>query len=135
LDEKIPNPKQLIQAYLEKSKQKLEVAQALLNLKSYDDSASRAYYAAFHAAQAALVTESLRAETHRGLLNLFSLHFINTGKIDKKFGKFLSNLKDDREHGDYDVYSFVDEETARHAVQEAHEFIKEIENFLKKYSD
>ena len=35
-----------------------------------------------------------QAETHRGLLTLFSLVLVKTGKFEKKWGKFLANLKD-----------------------------------------
>ena len=105
----------------------------LLKNGKFEDAASRAYYSAFHAAQAVLLTEGLTATTHRGLLNLFGLHFTKTNKINAKFGKLLSNLKDDREHSDYEIYSFIDEETAKNAVQEARLFHQEMKTFLKQY--
>lgn len=123
----------LIKGYLAKSKEKLHTAENLLKEGSYDDAVSRAYYAAFHAAQAVLLTEGLTAETHRGLINLFGLHFVKTGKIDNKFGRYLSNLKDDREKGDYEIYSAIDEESAREAVQEGREFLKEMNKFLRPF--
>lgn len=73
---------------------------------------SRAYYAAFHAAQAALLSEGQEANSHKGVVTLFGLFMIKTGKIDKHCGKLLANLKDDREKSDYEVLSFVDAETA-----------------------
>lgn len=121
----------LITAYLEKAKEKLKTALSLLNDGAYDDAVSRAYYAAFHAATAVLQTEGLEADTHRGLLNLFGLHFVKPGKIEKKYGKFLANLKDDRETGDYEAFSTIDRETAETAVKEATEFVAEIERYLK----
>ena len=123
----------LLKGYLEKSKDKLRVAEVLFGNKNFEDSVSRAYYSAFHAAQAVLLTEGLSAETHQGLVNLFGLHLVKTGKFEKKFGRFLANLKEDREAGDYEVYSAIDQETAEHAVQEAREFLQAAENYLKTF--
>jgi hypothetical protein len=123
----------LLKAYLEKSEKKLQVAQTLLKNRDYDDAVSRAYYCAFHAAQAVLLTEGLTANTHQGVVNLFGLHFVKTGKLDTKFGKFLANLKDDRENGDYEIYSAIDQETANQAVREAKQFLQAAKKFLSPY--
>ncbi|OGC25020.1 hypothetical protein A2291_01735 [candidate division WOR-1 bacterium RIFOXYB2_FULL_42_35] len=125
--------KSLIKAYIEKAQEKLKTAAGLVKDGSYDDAVSRAYYSAFHAASALLLTEGLATETHRGLLNIFGLHFVKTGKIDKKFARFLSNLKDDREAGDYEAFSTIDKQVAEKALGEATEFLKEIEKILARY--
>lgn len=130
MDEKI---KALLKGHLEKAGEKLKMAETLLKSGGYDDAVSRAYYAAFHAAQALLLTEGLTTGTHQGVVNLFGLYFVKTGKIHKKFGKYLSNLKDDRENGDYEIYSAIDEESAREAVKEAGEFLQEIRRYLQSY--
>ncbi len=108
----------LLRGSLEKSQEKLRVAEHLLQAGEYEDAVSRAYYSAFHAAQAALLTEGLTAGTHQGLVNLFGLHLVKMGKLPKHLGKFLAHLKDDRESSDYEVYSGIDQETAQHAVDE-----------------
>ena len=89
----------LIQSYLAKARDKARVARELRDHGDWDDAVSRAYYAAFHAAQAALLTEGQRADTHRGVVVLFGLLLVKTGKLDRRWGKFLANLKDDREAG------------------------------------
>lgn len=121
---------ELIQGYLAKAREKVRVARDLYAKGEWDDAISRAYYAAYHAAQAALLTEGLRGDTHKGVVMLFGLLLVKTGKLDKKWGKFLSNLKDDREAGDYDALSYLDEDTARRAVEEAEAFVKAIEQYL-----
>ena len=122
----------LLQGSLEKAKEKLRVAEQLLQSGDYDDAVSRAYYAAFHAAQAALLTEGLTATTHQGLVNLFGLHLVKTGKLPKQLGKFLANLKDDRESSDYEIYSGIDQETAERAVEEAKAFCAAVEAYVKR---
>jgi len=122
----------LIKGYLTKAKDKLGVAHELLEHQHYDDAVSRSYYAAFHAAQAALISEDQEANTHKGVVTLFGLFLVKPGKIDKQYGKVLANLKDDRESGDYEALSFIDEETAKRAVTEAETFYKAIEQYLRK---
>ena len=122
----------IISGYIEKARKKLEVSERLLRSSDYDDAVSRAYYAAFHAAQALLLSEGERAETHKGVITLFGLLFVKSGKFDRRFGKYLANLKDERENGDYEVLSYIDQETAEKAVAEAGEFLREAETYLKK---
>ena len=123
-----------MRGYLDKADDKLKVAKSLLSLGDYEDAVSRAYYAAFHSAQAVLLTEGLDASTHQGLINLFGLHFVKTGKLDKKFGRLLAELKDDRERSDYEIYSTIDKAAAAQAVKEAEEFLKGIRKYLNKYT-
>ena len=123
--------KALIKGYIQKAEKKLEVAERLLRSGDYEDAVSRAYYAVFHATQALLLTEGERAETHKGVVTLFGLLFIKTDKFSKNLGKYLANLKDERESGDYEIFSFIDEETAGTAIKEAKEFLREARFYLK----
>ncbi|MGH7254955.1 MAG: HEPN domain-containing protein, partial [Nitrospirales bacterium] len=123
---------ELIRGYLVKAREKSAVARELLAKGHWDDAISRAYYAAFHAAQAALLTEGQRGETHKGLVTLFGLLLVKPGKFEKKWGRFLANLKDDREAGDYEALSFLDETTARRAVEEAGEFVLQVEKYIQR---
>ena len=122
----------LLQAHLEKARQKHEAAVALLKAGFFEDAVSRAYYAAFHAAQAALLTEGQQADTHKGLGTLFGLFYVKTGRIDKRFGRYLANLKDDRETSDYEALAWMDEQVAEKGIREAGEFCEAIEAYLAK---
>jgi len=66
-------------------------------------------------------------------VNLFGLHLVKTGKFEKKFGKSLANLKDDREDNDYEIYSAIDQETAGQAVKEAQEFVAAATQYVKRF--
>ena len=123
--------RKLVEGYMQKAENKLKVAEKLLGTGDYEDAVSRAYYAVFHATQALLLTEGQKAESHKGAITLFSLLFVKTGKFGRNFGKYLANLKDDRESGDYEVFSYVDMETTETAIYEAKEFLKEAGTYLK----
>ena len=120
-----------IRAHLRKADRRLKVAQTLHQQGEYEDAVSRAYYAIYHAAQAALLTEGLRADSHRGLTMLFGLHLVEKGKLPRKLAKYLRNVRDDREEGDYEVYSVIDKETSETALRETKEFVQAITDFLK----
>jgi uncharacterized protein (UPF0332 family) len=127
-----PATKELIKGYMEKADKKLKAARRLLETGDYEDAVSRAYYAVYHAAQSLLLSEGEKAETHKGVVTLFGLLFVKTGKFKKNLGKYLANLKDDRESSDYEVFSYIDKETAETAVMEAEEFIRESKRYLRK---
>ena len=121
---------ELIVAQINKSKEKLKAAKNLLEDGFVDDAISRAYYSMFHATSAVLLAEGMTAESHSALKNMFGLHFINTGKIDRKFGRWLSKLKDERENGDYDIFTSFDHQDAKTDIDEAEEFLEEMERYL-----
>ena len=123
-----------IRGFLDKAKRKLAAAEDWLQQgKYFDEIASRAYYAAFHAAQAMLLSEGLRGDTHQGIVSLFGLYFAKAGKVNPRLGRYLNNLKDDRESGDYDVYSGIERQDAENAVREAREFIVAAESYLAPF--
>lgn len=116
---------------MEKAWEKLSSARDLLQSQHYEDTISRAYYAVYHAASAVLLTEGVQAKTHKGLVSLFGLLLIKTEKIEKEYGRYLSNLKDDRETCDYELFSSVEKEDAEQAIQEADRFVGRIQTYLK----
>ncbi len=116
---------------MQKAEKKFNVAGKLLQSGDYEDAVSRAYYAVYHAVQALLLTEGEKAESHKGAVTLFGLLFVKTGKFERNLGKYLANLKDDRESGDYEVLSYIDKETAETAISEATEFLKAAKLYLK----
>jgi hypothetical protein len=87
-----PKDRTLIIAQIEKSTEKLNAAKVLLKDGFVDDAISRAYYSMFHAASAVLLSAGISVESHSALKNMFGLHFVKTGKIDKKFSRWLNKL-------------------------------------------
>ncbi len=123
--------KALLKEYLSNARKKISSAKILLEHQEYDDSVSRSYYAVFYCVQALLLSAGLKAESHSGARQLFGLHFVKTGKFDKKYARYLKSLKDDRENGDYGVFSLIEEKEARDSLGEAEEFYNETVSFLK----
>ena len=64
---------------------------------------SRAYYAAFHWASALLMLKGLEPRTHRGVIQLLHLHYVETGIITATSATGLGTLETYRELSDYNA--------------------------------
>lgn len=127
--------RKLIEAQIDKSEKKLKAAKELITAGFADDAISRAYYAVFHATSAVLLAEGLTVESHSALKNAFGLHLVKSGKIDKQYARILSRLKDERENGDYDIFTSFDTDDACDDFAEAEKFIAEIKRYLSIHHD
>lgn len=98
----------------------------------WEGATSRAYYAAFHATQAVLITQSLQPKTHHGTLYLFNHHFVKTGLIEPEHSQILARLAKYREEADYrHTMTFTKEQTEQ-AITEVEFFLKRMELSLAK---
>jgi len=119
-----------IKKQLEKAEGKLHSSKLLLDNSSFEDSISRAYYGMYHAAMAVLMTKDLEPKTHSGLITLFGLHFVKEGPFERKYGKMLSDAKEEREEGDYEIFYEATKQRAEEILKNAKEFLGEVKDFL-----
>lgn len=117
---------------LEDAKEKLYSAETLLNGNSFKDSVSRSYYAMFSAARALLAMERVDSSKHSGIISLFNLHLVKSGKVAKKCGKILAKAKTVREKSDYGDFTMITKEEANNQIEDAKKFIHEVEIALKQ---
>jgi len=126
-----PPPLETIKIYLKNAKRRIHSAKVLLKAKEYNDAVSRAYYAFFDAASAALLKEGLSAKTHHGLILLFDKYFIKTKKMPLKIGRWLSRAKEAREEADYEVRKEFTKDYTEEVIKEAEEFVDAVGKMLK----
>jgi uncharacterized protein (UPF0332 family) len=100
--------------------------------KLWNTAVNRLYYACYYAVIALLLDEDIQAQTHSGVRQMFGLHFIKTGLIDKESGKFYTDIFDMRQTGDYDDYIDFKKEDVLDLIEPANELITKIEGLLKK---
>lgn len=108
----------------------IEAAEHLLNGGFFNDSVSRAYYAAMHMARALLITKGLEAKTHRGVAQLLSLHFVKTGIVAHNVAADLAQLETFRELSDYHAATVVTADEARSEVARARSVMAACESAL-----
>ena len=101
----------------------LSQADEMLTLGHWDLAANRQYYACFHAVQALFVRKGIGGQTHKGIINQFSLHFVKSGLVSMEQGSFLSRLMQLRQKADYNCYYDVTETEAKDMSAPTHRFI------------
>ena len=91
---------------------------------------ARAYYAAFYAATAALLSEGMEYQKHSGVIAAIHKFLVKTGKLDKENGKNLNWLFELRSIGDYGDTRHVPQEDAARAIAVAQSFVAAIKKLL-----
>jgi uncharacterized protein (UPF0332 family) len=117
---------------LQRAKETLLEADTLIAGEFYNAAVNRLYYACYYAVIALLIKNNIVAQTHQGVRQMFSLHFVVTGKISQHYSTFYSRLFNDRISGDYDDYVQYDTEMIRTIRPQAEAFIGIIEEELAK---
>jgi uncharacterized protein (UPF0332 family) len=120
----------LVAYRIQRSKETLLEADVLIDGKFYNAVINRLYYACYYAVIALLLKNEITAQTHQGVKQMFSMNFIATGKLTKKYASFYSRLFNDRISGDYDDFLQYDEEMIEEIRPMAEEFIRAIEAIL-----
>lgn len=115
---------------LARAADKLAVAQLLLDNSAWEDAASRAYYAAFHAVSALLFSRGKSYSSHAQLIGAFNRDFVKTQVFNRDFTAILTRLFEDRQSGDYDVFAAITEQEARRDVDAARRIVDSIQRYL-----
>jgi uncharacterized protein (UPF0332 family) len=75
------------------------------------------------AVSALLLLKSIETGSHKGIRQMFGLHFVQTGLVSKEDGRFFSDLYDRRQTGDYDDFISYDKTTVNQLFRKAEEFV------------
>ena len=123
------------QPFLDKAEEAATAAEALLDKNLFDSAAARAYYAAFHAARAALIDAGLsardRAWTHEAIPGAFSQLTHRRKMYPAELLKDLSLLRDTRLLADYES-DRVSSKQARTVVARARNFVNSVATEIKR---
>lgn len=120
----------LVRLQMEKSHLFLQQADEMYKQHYWDIASNRYYYACYHAVQALLIKNGLSSHTHDGLITSFGLHFVKTGKVDRKLGAFLSRIEQLRKKGDYNCFYSISEEEIATMIEPAKVLILKIEELI-----
>jgi len=117
---------------IETAKKTFDAAKILAENGFWNSSVNRLYYALFYSVNALLVLNGIQTKSHSGTKNQFSIHFIKTGKFDKKYGRLFSELFDWRQKGDYDNIIDYDQNSVQPLFQPVESMIMVIEEEINK---
>lgn len=126
------NVRRNVQDEMRLAESALAAARALVDLGLAPDAASRAYYAALHAARALLFSVGLDPGSHRAVRTLFSRHFVQTGALPAEQSKALAHLEGLRSAGDYDTAFALGPDDVRPEVEKAACFVEAARDLLRR---
>jgi uncharacterized protein (UPF0332 family) len=120
--------------YLSRSERALASAKLLLGDGDTDGASSRAYYAMFDAAIAALTHVSgnreTRTKSHSGLIAAVGEKLVQTGRLSPEFGRMLNQVHELRLAADY-LGDPVPAKDASWAVSQSDAFVAAIRLLLR----
>ncbi|MBI3753475.1 MAG: HEPN domain-containing protein [Deltaproteobacteria bacterium] len=122
----------VIAMMLAKAREKLKTAQIDFDNERYDDTVSRAYYAVYHTISAALLSKGLHFSSHGQTIGAFNREFVKTKTFPASFTKMIEKLYHERQTGDYDFESHIDEDVAEEDLNYAKDILKTCEEYLAK---
>lgn len=112
-----------------RARRSIDASGILLGSGFTQEAVSRAYFAAFYAAEAALLSLGETRSKHAGVLAAFGELVVRSGGIDPSLGKILRSLFERRGHADYGT-SAVPQEGAQAAIADAERFVQAVEAWL-----
>ena len=126
--------KALVSIRLQRAKETISEAKAIIQLGYWRIAVNRLYYACYYAASALLIKNGNTAHTHTGVINQFGLNFVSKGLVNNEQGKLIKRLFELRQNGDYNDWFSIDESDVVPFLKPAENFIAEIEKFIDKNS-
>lgn len=120
----------LINYRIEKALTTLVEAKLMFKNNLLHGAVNRLYYACFYSVIALLLTKYLSAKTHKGVRNLFNLHFVETNLITKDISKFYSELFNARQRSDYEDFTTMKTETVSTWINQSENFISVIKELI-----
>ncbi len=117
-----------------KAQKYLRSSALLLEMEDFDSSVSRAYFAMFYSAQAALIHNGGGLPTRQSIRGAFRDRYIETGVLPQHAGRVLQEAADLQEMADYAHDFAIDRFTAERILQEAEAFVNSLERVVVHYA-
>jgi uncharacterized protein (UPF0332 family) len=117
---------------IERAKKYLDSAEKLLDADDYESATSRAYYAMFYAAEAALLTKGLSFSSHKSVIPAFGEQFIKTGDLAREMGRELNRAFEKRQLADYEYTFVITRDEAGELVIQGRLFVDRVAEYLSK---
>ncbi len=115
---------------IQKADRSLSAAQRNRDAGDYDFASSRAYYAAYYAINAVLLSEKVTSSKHSGNISEFNRLFLKRGVFPKEYGKMVNRLFSDRQIADYESGLSISQAEARADIAAAREIVEAIRSYL-----
>jgi len=126
-----PHSSSIAERLLGKAEMKLSAARELYDKGFFEDSASRSYYAMFHAARAALAKVGVTTRTHEGTVSEFGRILVLREVFPRDLGRALADAKAARETYEYSATMEIQRDEAEAILRDAERFVSQVKSQLR----
>jgi uncharacterized protein (UPF0332 family) len=120
-----------IQSLMDRSRRSLRSARNLLNDGDHDFAVSRAYYAMFYAATAALLCIGIKRTKHSGVIAALGRDVVKPGYLSVEHQQAFQAAFADRTESDY-AGVFPDRPSVEIRLKEARDFVEAVSQLLRE---
>jgi uncharacterized protein (UPF0332 family) len=113
-------------------REELAAARLLADKGFTAQAVSRAYFAAFFAAETALLALGETRSKHSGVISTFVHLLVRRGQLDEENGRLLRSLFERRNQADYSPVDVPSEE-ADAAIRDAERVVEAVESWLRRH--
>lgn len=117
-------------ALLARARTEIAAADTLASAGFEEQSTSRAYYAAFFAAEAALLTVGETRSKHSGVIAAFGRLVVKEGGLNPDAGAVLRRLFEMRNAADYSWLDAPTEPVSKDPIADARGFVDAVETWI-----
>jgi uncharacterized protein (UPF0332 family) len=118
---------------LRAGEERIKSATMLWKRGKYAEAILKAHHAVYHTARAILYAKHIEPDTDSQAIEEFGLHFLQSGIIDKEDVKpYLTFRKVHEDETSKGEIFDTDKEKAMHMLDDAKQFIKNVEKYIKK---
>ena len=97
----------------------------------YSATVNRCYHALYYCLIALLETKNVTSKSHKGAHIKFNELFILTGEFTKEMNTILVATFNQRQMGDYDIASEINDEEALETLNKTRHFVNTVIHYLK----
>lgn len=116
---------------LEKAGEMLESARRDFAAEDYTSANNRAYYCIFHAMRAVLAMDGEDYRKHSAVIARFSLAYLKTEVLPRRFGKLITNASLIRNRSDYEDFYLCSIRDTETLLSGAEEFLQAVSVYLE----
>ena len=121
-----PEEIEYIQYRMVRARETLDEARLLLENDRLHGAINRLYYACLYVVSALLLTEGLSSSKHGGIRSLFDRHWVKTGRLPTRMGRFYHLLFKHRQQSDYGDRVKFERDDIEAWFNEAEAFVAEV---------
>jgi len=128
----VQQQKIIVKSWFEKADAVMQDARLLFQNDRLASCVNRLYYAVFYSASAVLISQGKKYGKHSAVRSAVHRDFINTGLLDKEFGRMYDVLLSRREKSDYQPITVFSTEEVEMFLSKATEMVEAFKKIVGK---